>query len=145
METIFGCFIFMQYEFQGMIGYLDFSQPGWLWREQTVTSLVFFCGNKHLLEMTSIWLVGTALWMRFGEIEQSPAVRNVRNSLEAHKKGKQESDWICFMVPHKLPMKYKAAALSCEQREKSCCKACSQQCSWMRICTNFLTDLSLAL
>lgn len=123
METIFGCFIFMQYKFQGMIGYLDFSQPGWLWREQTVTSLLFFCGNKHLLEMTSIWLVGTVLWMRFREIEQSPPAR--RASRHTQKENRNQAEF----VPHKLPLKYKAAAQSCEQREKSCCSL--QAAAWL--------------
>ena len=63
------------------------------------------------------------------------------DSLEAHKKGKQESDWGCFTVPYKLPLKYTAAAPSCEQSEKPCCKACSQQRSWTRICTIFLYSL----
>lgn len=73
-----------------MIGYLDFSQPGWLWREQTVTSLLFFCGNKYLIKMTSIWLVGTALWTRLREMEQSPAVRNVRVALRQRKRNQNE-------------------------------------------------------
>lgn len=33
-------------------------------------------------------------------------------SLKAHRKRNQESDWICSVLPYKLPLKYKAAALS---------------------------------
>ena len=82
------------------------------------------------------------------EIQGNRAVTSCEEcegSLEAHKKGKQESDWVCFTVPPKLPLKYKAAAPSCEQREKSCCKVCSQQRSWMRIHTIFYIGSSLAL
>lgn len=144
METIFGCFIFTQYEFQGMIGYLDFSQPGRLWREQTVTSLLFFCGNKPFRDDKYL----ACRYSTLNEIQGNGAVTSCEEcegSLKAHKKGKQESEWVCFTVPHKLSLKYKAAAPSCEQREKPCCKVCGQQRSWMRICTIFYTDSSLAL
>lgn len=80
--------------------------------------------------------------MRFREPEQPPAARNARiASRYTHKKkGKQDSVRAGFMVPHELLSKYKAAALSGEQREKACCKPCSQQLSWMRICTIFHPD-----
>lgn len=110
METIFGCFIFMQYKFQGMIGHLDFSQRGWLWSDSNLIAILLW---KQTSFRDDKYLACRCSTLNYIQGKRGvTSCEECEDSLEAHKKGKEESDRACVTVPHKLPLKYKHRAVN---------------------------------